>query len=279
MTQAHVNPAVATGKSLNTKPVTKAKAKPTKAAAKAEVAKAPATPNMMTGLYPHLGAWPVDIAGPPPNDYDIARAVAFTKLKQGRASRKLIGAACALRPGNTNYRLIDCTTAQWLACGAGGTENDVMSNIVSDMVRYGYVRKLGKVQGMGFNVEVTPAGEKRWAEFTKANPAYDVPDPYTAESLAKAKKAVAAAKAKATKIAKAEAAQAETQLAKQFAKAGLEGLVEHVAPHHEATVAAGEVLPVEATPTAASTENAPALDYDGYDYNNPVTDDRYDVVD
>lgn len=261
-TTTHVNPDVASGASINTKPVTAAKAK-AKVAAPVEAIKAPKAakavaaekPSSLTSWWAGLARWPVNActidgidfaaAGPAPCDYDIARAVAFIGTgKGGRGSRKLIGAATALRPNNTQYTLNACTDAQWVAIGMTGTRRDVMSNVVSDMVSCGYVRKLAKVQNQGFNVEVTPAGEKRWAEFVRQNPQYDIPNPY---------------KAAAEKAAAAEAKKLEAK-AKAAATRAAKGKVDHIAPEMASggrSKVTDEVLPVEGYQGSGQTENVP----------------------
>jgi hypothetical protein len=269
--ETHVNPDVATGTSLNTKPVTAAKARAAKAGAhgkskrKLDNAVTPTVAPTMPAPAPskakgeakpqqgtaptamfHLERWPSDTAGPAPNDYEIARAYAFTHCQTNRPSKRVLAAASYLRPTSGQYQMARITDALWLTLGGdngGGVRGDQMRNVCSDMLDFGYITKSLPMRGGAYQLTVTPKGDARWADFIKGNPAWAFENPYDAaraeaEAEAKAaKRAAALEKAKATREAKRgqKAADAYRKHDEATLPKG-----DHTMPRPEATVAAGD---------------------------------------
>ncbi len=278
MNETHVNPDVAAGTSLNTKPVTKARAgahgKSSKKlgnataapatvagdaakaagmgakAVKAVKAAAVAPADMVAGQFTKLDQWPAN-AGPAPTRYDIARAYCFTTCTLGRPSKKVLAAAAYLMPESLKVPVTAITGA--LAVTMGGQHDDDMRNVMTSMQKQRangqqWVRKHSvKIDNvLAYHAEVTPQGEARWQAFVALHPAFDIENPYDAAvakaAELKAKRDAAAAKAKATREAKGKAKQAPAS--------------DHVMPHHEAAPVTEAVEGNGGTPEAPNDESS-----------------------
>ncbi len=224
----HVNPDVAAGTTLNTKPVTKARAgahgksskklgaagevaldvakaagMPAKSAK--AVAKAADTPRTLTSIYSKLAEWPVDVAGPAPGDYELSLAYPLSASRIGQPSKRALAMAAYLRPDTAKYSVKPMVS---MACAAvmGGNPFNDLRNVCRDAIRIGWVTDHGAIATDGkkaYCPVITPAGWAKIKQFRANHPEYDIENPYDAAVAKaadmKAKRAAAAEKAKATR--------------------------------------------------------------------------------
>lgn len=187
-TATHINPDVATGASLNTKPVTaarskagahgKSKAKVAKATSKPAKGKATATAkvpkaapqgNMYTASY-NMKAWREKLWGPAPTRDHIVTAHALGATKG--FTKQLLAVAAYLRPCAADYSCVMIGHALEAVCPTGSP--DVKLNVVNDRLMGMTPRPVELVTGKGsdgkksYALSLTKAGERMVMKYREA---------------------------------------------------------------------------------------------------------------